>query len=237
MFKTDLQKIISQINGDTFFIGDTHFFHKNVMGFEPIREKQMKNDGFEDHEEWIIHNWNSVVGAEDLVVFMGDFAFKGINNLVGRLNGVKIFILGNHDRKGPNVYAGIFDYVLVGAYHMVGDKLYVAEANDKLFSTLHIEYEGKRLLLSHYPATEQEKRFYPVEGETLSESKALRNKIMADRINTVIDLCHENEVHYNVHGHTHSKCVFDEEKPWEFINCSLESIGFKPMRLRDLLGF
>ena len=47
----------------------------------------------------LIENWNSVVGPNDLVFHLGDFAFGGAeiwNKTLPRLNGHKVLILGNH---------------------------------------------------------------------------------------------------------------------------------------------
>ena len=236
MFKTELFNLIKSINGDTFIIGDTHFNHENIyVKYEPIRLEQMKKDGFTDHNEWIIHNWNSVVGPEDLVIFMGDFAFKGIPDLKGRLNGKMIFILGNHDRKGPDVYKDLFDYTLNGAYLEFNNKIYHAKSTDELFSALMITYEDKGLLLSHYPATEQEKKYYSLDPEKVSESRLVKNHLMCNRIDEIMNLCDENDVTYNLHGHTHSNDVDDDSVMYKFINCSLEAIDFKPIRLKELI--
>ena len=50
----------------------------------------------------MIDKWNSVVRKCDTTIHLGDFAFGNmddISELVDRLNGRKILILGNHDRK------------------------------------------------------------------------------------------------------------------------------------------
>ena len=70
-----IKDILDKIDENTFIISDTHLGHKSILQFEPCRVSAMRIDGFEDHEEWIIHNWNSVVGPNDLVLCLGDFAF------------------------------------------------------------------------------------------------------------------------------------------------------------------
>lgn len=53
-------------------------------------------------EEILVQNWNSIVKRGDLVYHLGDFAFteneQEIKILLGRLNGSKHLIVGNHDR-------------------------------------------------------------------------------------------------------------------------------------------
>lgn len=67
------------------------------------------------HDEMLIAYWNSVVSNEDTVWFLGDFCFGGNENLkkyLGQLNGHKMLIRGNHDKKTDSAYreAG-FEYV------------------------------------------------------------------------------------------------------------------------------
>ena len=57
--------------------------------------------------------WNSVVGKDDLVLYIGDFydsvpfsgdgAVADLMELVGRLNGRIVLIKGNHDKLGDTV--------------------------------------------------------------------------------------------------------------------------------------
>ena len=89
---------------NTFFTADTHFGHANIIKYT--------NRPFKDSvemDETIIKNWNEKVGKDDLIYHLGDFCFgsrdKQIANLVfgsliRRLNGLIVFIKGNHDRIG-----------------------------------------------------------------------------------------------------------------------------------------
>ena len=86
-----------------FIIADTHFGHKNIIQYE--------NRPFEDVEimdKSLIKNWNSVVGKDDLVYMLGDFTLSRrkviITDLVKRLNGRKILVMGNHDTRKPKDY-------------------------------------------------------------------------------------------------------------------------------------
>lgn len=78
-----------------FYISDSHFWHKNVINFD-----KRPFDSIEEMNETIISNWNSVVGKDDTVFFLGDFAFAGIQKIqeiANRLNGIIHLIKGNHD--------------------------------------------------------------------------------------------------------------------------------------------
>lgn len=52
-------------------------------------------------DQAIIENWNNTVSPDDTVFHLGDVALGNIDKslaCVGRLNGYKILVIGNHDR-------------------------------------------------------------------------------------------------------------------------------------------
>jgi calcineurin-like phosphoesterase family protein len=64
----------------------------------------------------MIKRWNSTVRHDDLVIHLGDFALYGQSDKVARLcaelNGHKILVRGNHDRKSIHWYLTHgFDFV------------------------------------------------------------------------------------------------------------------------------
>ena len=80
-----------------FVIADTHFNHANVIKYE---NRPFKNA--EEMDEALIQNWNNVVSKGDKIYVLGDFVFGNkeyIEELLRRLNGYKILIMGNHDRR------------------------------------------------------------------------------------------------------------------------------------------
>ena len=76
-----------------FFIADTHFNHNKIIEYE---NRPFKN--VEEMNEKLIENWNSVVGRIDKVFVLGDFGFYNSKEILDRLKGFKILIMGNHDR-------------------------------------------------------------------------------------------------------------------------------------------
>ena len=70
----------------TWFSADHHFGHKNIIRFcnRPFAS-------VEEMDSVLIDNWNSVVGPDDTVWYLGDFSLSGdagrIQQLWGRLNG------------------------------------------------------------------------------------------------------------------------------------------------------
>lgn len=81
----------------TFFTSDTHFNHANVMKYcsRPFGSVDEMN-------REMIARWNAVVGPEDTVYHLGDFAMGMPSEwpaILKQLNGArKILIRGSHDR-------------------------------------------------------------------------------------------------------------------------------------------
>lgn len=84
--------------GETFFIGDTHFGHRNIIRscgrpFEYTAVREM--------DDVLTRNWNYTVRPEDPVVFLGDLAYgRGPRNpfsYLQHLNGKIRLIRGDHD--------------------------------------------------------------------------------------------------------------------------------------------
>jgi len=94
-----------------YIISDTHFFHYNIIGYcgRPFKsEKEMNTT--------MIKRWNSTVKEEDLVIHVGDVILsnktKYFAELIQKLNGRKILVRGNHDRKSIHWYLTHgFDFV------------------------------------------------------------------------------------------------------------------------------
>lgn len=104
-----------------FFIADTHFGHGNILTFKrndgtPLREFA----SIEEHDETLVKNWNAVVRPVDTVYALGDIVIHRRNMpILGRLNGKKRLIRGNHDIFPTKEYIHYFDEVL--AYRVFND--------------------------------------------------------------------------------------------------------------------
>ena len=83
---------------NVFFTSDLHFCHANVIKYDG----RPFNDVDEMNEQLIL-NWNSVVGAKDVVFYLGDLSFdrsgEKTQRIVNELNGKIHYILGNHDNE------------------------------------------------------------------------------------------------------------------------------------------
>jgi len=84
---------------ETFLIADLHFGHANVCNFlNQYGEKLRPFSSVEEMDEEIIERWNKRVGPEDKVYVLGDLAMSRKHiSTVGRCNGTKVLIKGNHD--------------------------------------------------------------------------------------------------------------------------------------------
>lgn len=114
-----------------FFCSDLHFGHRNVIDFERHQFKTI-----EDHDNFIIRNYNKVIKENDICYILGDLSILTVANkdilidYFKRLNGIKIIIKGNHDSASNNFYESLDG---------------VAKVYDKPF------YFSKRIVLSHEP--------------------------------------------------------------------------------------
>ena len=80
-----------------FFTSDTHFGHRNI-----IKYCERPFSCIEEMDDALIANWNRVVGKDDIIFHLGDFAMAGSaewSRLLQKLNGKIYLILGNHDLK------------------------------------------------------------------------------------------------------------------------------------------
>jgi len=84
----------------TWIISDTHLGHVKIRDYEPMRQAWGP-----DHvamTEVLLNAWNAVVGVDDHVYHLGDFAMGNpalIPVYRSRLNGRITLIRGNHDKK------------------------------------------------------------------------------------------------------------------------------------------
>ena len=79
-----------------YFIADTHFGGENIIRYE---NRPFENAA--EMDEKLIENWNSIVTDEDTVYVLGDFSdyadAKKEAEILGKLNGTKFLVMGNHD--------------------------------------------------------------------------------------------------------------------------------------------
>lgn len=113
-----------------FFTSDLHFGHRNIIRF---CNRPWKTT--EEMDKALIENWNSVVGKNDIVFDLGDFAFAPNwrwKEILSQLNGKHYLILGNHDiTRWP------------------GDS--IMELFEGVYQQLILKIDGRFVYLNHYP--------------------------------------------------------------------------------------
>lgn len=97
-------------------------------------------------EEALIRNYNANVPEEAVCYFLGDMGFCGseaLRSVISRLNGTKILILGNHDKKQNSMYNAGFDAVLNSASMFIQGQL-VTMSHCPLLGVYRENTEGMR---------------------------------------------------------------------------------------------
>jgi len=126
-----------------WFTSDTHFGHRNIIRYcdRPFTDVNHMN-------EVLIRNWNERVAPDDTVYHLGDVAlgpWEEWNGILTRLNGLKVLVIGNHDRifKGMPLkqqtkfydrYANWFD--------VIADHITNLPVAGKLVNLSHFPYDG-----------------------------------------------------------------------------------------------
>lgn len=107
-------------NPKVYFTSDLHIGHRNILKFT---SEWRQGSTVEEHDEWIVDSWNSVVHKKDNVWILGDLLFGGPGTkdvpgqgwdqlkIVKKLNGQKNLILGNHDQMPISAYVDHFNQI------------------------------------------------------------------------------------------------------------------------------
>ena len=81
-----------------YYIGDLHLYHKRILEIDNRKESSI-----EEMHENIIKDWNSRITDKDTGYILGDVSlgykkdYDKVEEIIKRLKGHKILILGNHD--------------------------------------------------------------------------------------------------------------------------------------------
>lgn len=105
-----------------FFFADFHGYHENIIKYcnRPFK------DAIEMNRK-LVQNWNNTVSKDDKVFLLGDFSFGSTDQIIElgqQLQGHKVLIKGNHDKKSAEVYrrAG-FEHV--SAWPIIWNDFYI----------------------------------------------------------------------------------------------------------------
>ena len=124
-----------------FLTSDTHFGHENIIRY---CGRPFANADEMDAE--MIRRWNLTVRPGDVVLHLGDFAYKtrrGISEVLAQLNGIKYLVQGNHDDTKKIQKAEGFEQIAFG----------VMENNVLPGQCMLWINDQAVAILSHYPLT------------------------------------------------------------------------------------
>ena len=93
-----------------FFASDHHLGHANILTFKRDDGSPLRNfANITEHDEYIIAKHNERVRPGDKTYFLGDVAMSHkFLYLLGRMNGEKVLIKGNHDTGKLSQYMPYF---------------------------------------------------------------------------------------------------------------------------------
>lgn len=155
----------------THFISDTHFFHKNIIGyanrpFEPTPE------GIQQMNQTIINNWNACVKKEDTLMHLGDVALNcskaELKELLSKLNGHKYLILGNHDMRETEQWWRDVGFEEVFSFPIIYKKWYILSheplfLNEKIpYINIHGHIHQHTMSGPYINASVEQTNFYPL---------------------------------------------------------------------------
>lgn len=103
---------------EVFVIADLHLGHRSLVEGRLVegrvelmdRGRQTDFGTLEEMHEALVQNWNSTVALRDKVYVLGDVAIhKKALPILGRMNGRKTLIMGNHDIFNTKEYVKWFE--------------------------------------------------------------------------------------------------------------------------------
>lgn len=188
----------------TYFTSDTHFGHKRIIDLcnRPFKDVTEMN-------EIIVHHWNALVRPDDTVYHLGDVALGPIEDslkYIGRLNGYKILIVGNHDRMFPPMSKMREDKIASWT------ERYKTAGFDEVHENHIFVKRGYSFMISHFPYS----------GDSHGEERYTEYRLPDSGMPLI-------------HGHTHENKRFSLSRKgtpqihvgqdaWEFAPVSLQAV-------------
>jgi calcineurin-like phosphoesterase family protein len=135
-------KMFFQKTNKTWFVGDLHFSHANII---PYTNRPYKD--IEEMNNAIVSIWNNSVKSEDTVYLLGDVSLniRYVEQYVPKLNGKKILIVGNHE----NCFEKYPDYKPEKMKNM--RQRYLNAGFESLHDNLVISIGKYKVQLNHFP--------------------------------------------------------------------------------------
>lgn len=187
-----------------FFTSDHHFFHRNAV----LKYGRKEFNSLNEMHESLINNWNSKITNDDTVYVLGDFSLgrkEETRIILGRLNGRKILIRGNHDKYSKNKLTAL-DFIGIGFDDVMDEE------------TLTLS-NGEQVTLKHYP--QQESRIRRL-WDKLTRKKSKQRAYHAF-YPTYHGLWH-------IHGHFHNGPKVNGKQ----INVNVDVRKYKPVSEKEI---
>lgn len=134
---------------NTFFTSDWHFGHVNILNHVPARRDFLglsATADVNDMNDALVALWNSQVGPDDEVWVIGDMCMGKVQETithVGRCNGTKNLILGNHDRPHPVATRS-------AEKREQWEQVY-GEYFDRMITSMRYNFDGIEIEVNHFP--------------------------------------------------------------------------------------
>ena len=125
-----------------YFTADTHFAHAAILKHQPARLQWCQD--IDSMDNAIINKINEVVGRNDELWHLGDFAWKAsrCGHYRARLNVRKLHVLqGNHDSSSLRNFCSTFDTILCRKF----DGQFIHLCHYPMASWAHLHYGGWHL--------------------------------------------------------------------------------------------
>lgn len=147
----------------TFLVSDTHFGHEKTCTMfkradgTPLRPFKT----VEEMDEEMVRRWNERVGKKDKVYHLGDVVInRKYLEILGRLNGDKVLIRGNHDIFKLEDYTKYFRDVR--GYHVMNGMIFShVPVHPESLGRFGVNVHGHL----HYQRVKKVKGFNPDTGE------------------------------------------------------------------------
>jgi len=120
-----------------YVYSDPHYYHKNIIKYtdRPFKDVEEMNSE-------LIKRWNNTVSKEDKVFILGDFGFgnqEQMKEIVSRLNGYIVLIMGNHDRHKTAKWWRECGFFQVSEYPIIYRDFYIL-SHEPVFMNSHMPY-------------------------------------------------------------------------------------------------
>ncbi len=119
------------------FSSDLHIGHANIIRYcsRPFKD-------VDEMTEVLVANHNALVGAEDLVIDVGDFSMqpRHVQPTLLRMNGKRILVSGNHDQCHP-----------VNKGWEKSREKYLSWGFSEVVVSMNMEIAGEDVIITHMP--------------------------------------------------------------------------------------